>query len=140
MYTYIYFVGIKRRVTKTVLAGDWDVTLQVKFCTYSVIEIEAKILHVETVDKREVDLQSLNMEGKAFRRFMEFLLSHVKCTKIITDASSSIWKDLGLTHLNSNCFFLFIYTETWAPWNTAFLRCVAQNKKATKSTGKGKHN
>ena len=62
-----------------------------KFCTYSVMEIEScKILHAETVDKREVDLQSPNMERKAFKRSMEFLLSHIKCTEIITDASSSI--------------------------------------------------
>ena len=65
-----------------------------KFCTYSAMEIESgKILQAETVDKREVDLQSPNMERKAFKRSMEFLLSHIKCTEIITDASSSIQKD-----------------------------------------------
>ena len=49
---------------------------------YSVMEIESgKILHTETVDKREVDLQSPNMERKAFKQSMEFLLSNIKCTR-----------------------------------------------------------
>ena len=61
------------------------------------LKIESgKILHAKTVDKREVDLQSPNMERKAFKRSVEFLLSNIKCTEIITDASSSIRKDLGL--------------------------------------------
>lgn len=73
-----------------------------KFCTYSVMEIESgAILHAETVDKREVDLHSPNMERKAFLRSMEFLLSHVNCTEIITDASSSIRKELGKNQENS---------------------------------------
>lgn len=64
-----------------------------KFCTYSVMEIESgAILHAETVDKREVNLDSPHMERKAFLRSKGFLLSHVNCTEIITDASSSIQK------------------------------------------------
>ena len=84
-----------------------------KFCTYSVMEIESgKILHAETVDKREVDLQSPNMERIAFRRSMEFLLSNIKCTEIITDASSSIRKDLGSSHLNSSCFHIYVHRDS----------------------------
>ena len=38
-----------------------------KYCSYSSVEINShKILHVETVDKREVNLQSPNMEHQAF--------------------------------------------------------------------------
>lgn len=89
----------KYKDQNVVLAGDGRCDSpgsSAKFCTYSVMEIESGvILHVETVDKREVDLQSPNMERKAFRRSMEFLLSKIKCTEIITDASSSIRKDLG---------------------------------------------
>ena len=55
-----------------------------------------KILHAETVDKREVRLQSPNMEREAFIRSLNFLLPRVKCTEIITDASTSIRNKLGL--------------------------------------------
>ena len=80
------------------------------------MEIESgAILHAETVDKREVDLQSPNMERKkAFIRSMQFLLSNIKCTEIITDASSSIQKQLGKNHY-SKCLFLFACTETQYP-------------------------
>lgn len=56
-----------------------------------------KLLHVETVDKREVELHSPNMEKEAFVRALKFLFQFIKCDEIITDASSSIKKELG-TH------------------------------------------
>ena len=46
-----------------------DVILQgtAQFCTYSLMYTAAnKILHAETIDKREVHLQSPNMEREAF--------------------------------------------------------------------------
>lgn len=55
-----------------------------------------KILHAETVDKREVRLQSPNMEKEALTRSLNFLLPRIKCTEIITDASTSIRNELGL--------------------------------------------
>ena len=54
-----------------------------------------KILHVETVDKREVRLHSPNMEREAFTRSMTHILQIVQCPEIITDASSSIRKIIG---------------------------------------------
>jgi len=52
------------------------------------------ILHFETVDKREVVLQSSNMEKEAFVQSLCYLPPHIKCTEIITDASSSIRHEL----------------------------------------------
>lgn len=66
-----------------------------KFCTYSIMDTETGlILHSETVDKREVALQSPNMEKEAFVRSLQYLLPRIKCKEIITDASSSIRHEL----------------------------------------------
>ena len=56
------------------------------------------ILHTETIDKHQVELQSPNMERKAFIKSMDFLLSTIRCSEVITDASSSIRKTLGTCH------------------------------------------
>ncbi|XP_065886789.1 uncharacterized protein [Dysidea avara] len=64
-----------------------------KYCTYSLMDHETnKILHVETVDKREVRLQSPNMEREAFSRSIAHVLQLVECPEVITDASSSVRK------------------------------------------------
>ena len=49
-----------------------------------------QILHVETVDKREVQLRSPNMEHEAFVRSLEFIKGKFTCNELVTDASSSI--------------------------------------------------
>lgn len=55
-----------------------------KYCTYSVMDTgSGYILHTKTVDKREVALQSPNMEKEAFVRSLDFLLSHITCKEII---------------------------------------------------------
>ena len=64
-----------------------------------------KILHVETVDKREVRLQSPNMEREAFTCSLAHILQLVQCPEVITDASSSIWKIMGK-------FVLFVVAVT----------------------------
>ena len=51
------------------------------------------ILHAETVDKREVTLQSPNMEKEGFVRSLQFLLPKLSCK--VTDASSAIRCELG---------------------------------------------
>ena len=67
-----------------------------KYCTYSLMDHDTnKILHVETVDKREVRLQSPNMERQAFTRSMAHILQLVHGPEVITDASSSIRKIIG---------------------------------------------
>ena len=86
-----------------VLAGDGRCDSpgnSAKFCTYSVMDIEScTVLHTETVDKRQVELQSPNMERKAFIKAMNFLLPRLKFSEIITDASPSIRKELGTIYL-----------------------------------------
>jgi len=61
------------------------------------MDVETKsIIHMQTVDKREVRLQSPNMEKEAFQRCLESLMSHnLEVGEIITDASSPIRKLLG---------------------------------------------
>ena len=60
------------------------------------MEMESyKILHVETVDRREVQLRSPNMEHEAFIRSMRFIKGKLTCTELVTDASSSIRKTIG---------------------------------------------
>ena len=54
-----------------------------------------KILHVETVDKCKVRLQSLNMEREAFMLSMTHILEFLQRPEVITDASSSIRKIIG---------------------------------------------
>lgn len=83
-----------------VLAGDGRCDSpgsSAKFCTYSLMDNETgQILHVETVDKREVNLQSPNMEREALRRCLQFLTSqNITVTELVTDASSAIRKMLG---------------------------------------------
>ena len=81
-----------------ILSGDGrcdSLGKSAKFCTYSMMDLESGlILHSETVDKREVALQSPNMEKEAFVRSLCYLLPHIKCTEIITDASSAIRHEL----------------------------------------------
>ena len=60
------------------------------------------IIHTETIDKRQVELQSPNMERKAFINSMDFLLANIRCSEIITDASSSIRTTLGNRYMPSN--------------------------------------
>ena len=64
-----------------------------KYCTYSPVDRETnKILHVETVDKCEVGLQSPNMKHEAFTCSTAHILQFVHCPEVIIDASSSIQK------------------------------------------------
>ena len=50
-----------------------------------------KTLHIETIDKREVNLKSPNMKREAFKRSMEYLISRmVKITEVVTDASTAV--------------------------------------------------
>ena len=78
-----------------IVAGDGRCDLPgkcAKFCTYSMDVSAGKILHDETV---EVGLQTPNMEREALIRSLNFLVPQVKCTEIITDASTSIRNKLG---------------------------------------------
>ena len=68
-----------------------------KFCSYSLMD--SKVLRVEAIDKREVQLQSPNMEREGVKCALNFLLTKldksVQIEEIITDASSSVRTTLG---------------------------------------------
>ena len=51
-------------------------------------------LHAETVDKRDVTLQSPNLEKEGFVRSLKFLLPKLSCKEIVTDLSA-ICNELG---------------------------------------------
>ena len=100
------------------------------------MEIDTRyILHAETVDKREVALQSPNMEKEGFVRSLKFLLPKLSCTEIITDASSAIRKELGGCTLVELYPFILIYTccSCKTPRHISFLGHLAQVKENEKS-------
>ena len=77
-----YYVTYSYRITRIAILcwlGMVGVILQevvLNFCTYSLMDTATnKILHAETIDKRELQLQSLNMERERILRALNFLLS-----------------------------------------------------------------
>jgi len=50
------------------------------------------IVHVETVDKREVHLRSPNMEGEALSRALKYLEGKLSVAEVTTDSSTSVTK------------------------------------------------
>ena len=82
-----------------ILAGDGRCDSpgsSAKFCYYSLMEIEKnKIVHMEIVDKREVQLQFPNMEREALKRSLDYLCAHVSIKELVTNASTSVSKTLG---------------------------------------------
>ena len=69
-----------------------------KFCTYSMMETaQNQILHFENMDKREVGLQSPNMEREGMVCCLNFLITNaMKITEVVTDSSTSVAKTLGI--------------------------------------------
>lgn len=128
------------RINLIKLADDerWDSPgNSTDYCTYSLIDhITNKILHVETVDKCEVKLQSPNMEPEMFTSLW---LTHFKlyvCHEIITDESSSVGKIIGnllnvvfvdiiyfLKKLsNQSCYILWMFGINQSNWRKPWLR------------------
>ena len=106
-----------------------------KYCTYSFMDVDSGyILHMETVDKREVALQSPNMEKEALVRSLDFLLPHITCKEIITDASSSIRHELGMLNPSVHSPIIFSYSHQTSGYNT-FSRCMAQVKEIEEGFG-----
>ena len=67
-----------------------------KYCTYSLLDIDTNtILHMETVDKREVSLQSPKREAVscAIKHLEE---NGFNVGELVTDASSAVRKMLGM--------------------------------------------
>ena len=91
------------KIIKLIVAGDGRCDSpgsSAKFCSFSLMDVStSKVLYVETIDKREVQLQSPNMEREGVKRAQNFLLTKldksVQIEEIITDASSSVRTTLG---------------------------------------------
>ena len=80
-----------------VLAGDGRCDSpgsSAKYCSYIMMDIDSnQILHMVTIDKRQVGLQSPNMERQALEHCMDFLLKEkIDITEIVTDASTAVAK------------------------------------------------
>ena len=84
-----------------------------KYCTYSLMESESnKILHVETIDKREVNLKSPNMEREAFKRSMDYLISRgIKISEVVTDASPTVISTTGNYNFSVITYFIFCHSK-----------------------------
>jgi hypothetical protein len=71
---------------------------------YFLVEVNSNyILHVEVVDKRHVGLVSTNMEQEGVKKSLQKLQEDLHIVELVTDASSSIKKLLGIKKL---LFFL----------------------------------
>lgn len=67
-----------------------------KFCTYTIMEVSTNIIiHSETVDKREVQNRSPNMEREGASRALSYLKDKVNIVEMTTDASTSVTNLLG---------------------------------------------
>lgn len=69
-----------------------------KYCTYSLLDIDTDtIIYMETLDKREVALQSPNMEKEAVVQSIKHLHDNhnIIIRELVTDGSSSVRKMLG---------------------------------------------
>ena len=99
--------------SKTVsLAGDGRCDSpgnSAKYCTYTLLDIDSgTIVHMETVDKREVSLHSPNMEREAVSRAIKYLHENeITINEIVTDASSAVRKMLGeLCNIVANIVYI----------------------------------
>ena len=70
-------------------------------CTYSLLDLDTNIiLHMEIVNKREVSLQSPNIERKAVSQAVKYLQDNgITIRELATDASSAVRKLLGTLYL-----------------------------------------
>jgi len=68
-----------------------------KFCTYTLMETSKNvILHSETIDKREVQNKSPNMEREAVHQALDHIQDKIKVAEITTDSSTAVTKMLGM--------------------------------------------
>jgi hypothetical protein len=67
-----------------------------KFCTYTLMDLGSNlVLNLETVDKREVQGKSPNMEREGLRRCLMRIQKETMVHEIATDASTSVAKVIG---------------------------------------------
>ena len=64
--------------------------------TYSLMDVSNNaIVHVETIDKREVQLKSPNMEREGLSRALKYLEGKISVAEVTTDSSTSVTSLMG---------------------------------------------
>ena len=106
-----------RKSTNTALLQLWKLLLR---------------LHAETVDKRDVTLQSPNLEKEGFARSLQFLLPKLSCKEIVTDSLSAIRNELG-EYTSVVCIYPDIYNSCKTPRHLSFFGHLEQVKENEKS-------
>ena len=67
------------------------------------------IIDLEVLDKREVELKSVNMEKRALQNILERITDVLTVGEVITDASASIKKMMG--EFRNQCTFAFYFAN-----------------------------
>ena len=63
------------------------------------------IIDLEVLDKREVELKSVNMEERALQNILDRITDVLMVGEVVTDASASIKKMMG--EFRNQCILLF---------------------------------
>ena len=73
-----------------------------KFCTYTLMEYESNdILVMVTIDKRNADLKSTNMEIIGFEKCMDYLIGRgLDLSEVVTDAHGAIATFTSMLNIN----------------------------------------
>ena len=67
------------------------------------------IIDLEVLDKREVELRSVNMEKRALQNILERIADVLTVGEVVTDASASIKKMMG--EFRNQCTFAFYFAN-----------------------------
>ena len=67
------------------------------------------IIDLEVLDKREVELKSVNMEKRALQNILERITDVLTLGEVVTDASASIKKMMG--EFRNQCTFAFYFAN-----------------------------
>jgi len=107
-----------------------------KYCTYSLLDIDTDtIVHMEILDKREVALQSPNMEKESVVRAINHLHdNHIVIKELVTDASSSVRKMLGKLNRIIDLKLWYVVYSYRPPQYTPFNGHLAQSQKIEEGT------
>ena len=91
-----------------------------------------KNFYVETIDKREVNLNRLILEREAFKRFMDYLISRgIKITEVVTDASPSVISTTGSYNVPYLLFLYFVIQKNQSVHILAHQDCLGRESSFT---------
>lgn len=82
-----------------------------QYCTYVFMDNQSKqILTCQTIDKREVDLKSTNMEAKGFVNGLEELKKKkINVVEVATDAHLTISSIMSMSLIHTITFLYFVW-------------------------------